>query len=297
MNDILIKKAEEHEELLAIIRECQRHPIDLFKSGYNPDEPRDDHGRWTNGGESTASQEKEHPDAIDSVYPIETVAAIVATLGSGAIPAAWESLATLLPEGATAVEAGTDLEWTLGKYKSATRWANQLAKRGWTPEEITDTIADGKTSEAPNFINKGNPATNYKNPTTGRFVVRDNITKEILQVSGENFHLKGTPITKIDIDIFTASTPNYRRYLQSKRVDKMTSKTVTIYIPLLEEGTAVSRPTEAIDMGMGLYKVLPTPDYDGDPDNEIWEFVPGTIVRVVREKYEGKVYLLAVAAT
>ena len=278
MNDILIKKAEEHEELLAIIRECQRHPIDLFKSGYNPDEPRDDHGRWTNGGESTASQEKEHPDAIDSVYPIETVAAIIATLGSGAIPAAWESLATLLPEGATAVEEGTDLEWTLGKYKSETTWANQMAKGNWTPEEITNTIADGEISAAPNKVYPSNTATRYTNPSTGRFVVRDDVNKEILQVSRDGFFPNQTPITtKIDIDIYRAYTPKFRKYLRSKKVKKMFSKTVTIYIDLPEEGTPTIRQTQGIDLGNGLYKVLPAPDYD--PEDEVWEFLPGSIVR------------------
>jgi hypothetical protein len=37
------------------------------------------------------------------------------------------------------------------------------------------------------------------------------------------------------------------------------------------------RLTNAIDLGNGLYKILPTPDYD--PEDEDWEFVPETIVR------------------
>ena len=82
---------------------------------------------------------------------------------------------------------------------------------------------------------------------------------------------------KIDIDIYRAYTPKFRKYLRSKKVKKMFSKTVTIYIDLLEEGTPTIRPTQAIDLGEGLYKVLPTPDYD--PGDEIWVFLPESIVR------------------
>lgn len=57
----------------------------------------------------------------------------------------------------------------------------------------------------------------------------------------------------------------------------MSQETVEIYVQLLEEGTPTARPTQAVPLGNGLYKVLPTPRYD--PENEIWEFVPGTVVR------------------
>ncbi len=40
------------------------------------------------------------------------------------------------------------------------------------------------------------------------------------------------------------------------------------------------RPTQAIPLGGDLYKLLPTPHYD--PEDEIWEFVPGAIVRCKR---------------
>jgi hypothetical protein len=68
---------------------------------------------------------------------------------------------------------------------------------------------------------------------------------------------------------------------------------VTVYVRLLEEGTSVWRPTEAVQLANGLYELLPTPDYD--PEDEKWEFPPGSIVRV--EKRQGSVgeHLLAVA--
>lgn len=68
-------------------------------------------------------------------------------------------------------------------------------------------------------------------------------------------------------------------------------KKVTIAVQLLEEGTATARPTEAIALENGFFKVLPTPDYD--PEDEIWEFLPGSIVRCehVQHPYFGDVFL------
>lgn len=56
--------------------------------------------------------------------------------------------------------------------------------------------------------------------------------------------------------------------------------TTKIFIRLLEEGSPAAQGTEAIDMGNGLYKILPTPTYD--PEDEIWEFIPGSIVRCTK---------------
>jgi len=39
---------------------------------------------------------------------------------------------------------------------------------------------------------------------------------------------------------------------------KCMAQTVEIYIRLLHEGTECSRPTKALDLGNGLFKVLPT---------------------------------------
>lgn len=50
-----------------------------------------------------------------------------------------------------------------------------------------------------------------------------------------------------------------------------------IYVRLLDEGTEVSRPTEALDLGANLFKILATQDYDSE--DEKWEFPPGSIVR------------------
>jgi hypothetical protein len=49
---------------------------------------------------------------------------------------------------------------------------------------------------------------------------------------------------------------------------------VKIFVYLLEEGTDAWRPTEAVSIGDGSFKILPTPDYD--PEDEVWEFPPGS---------------------
>ena len=305
MNDILIKKAKEHAELLAIIRECQRHPIDLFKSGYNPDEPRDYHGRWTSGDDDSHTIPDgtendtivQSPDtsaigfigAISSSEFLGAVAAAMALIpGVGEAEAgtiaAWEAFATVESEATAAsatAEAGSGLDWTLGQYKSPTRWGNQLTSRGWTPAEITDTIIKGESSAAPNFINKGNTATNYEITATGRFVVRDDVTGEIIQVSGKNFDpLKTLIHSKNHLDHYTTYRVKNSKKLKQKKLKKMSKTTTRIYIYLLDEGTPTVRPTEAIDLGGGRYKILPTDSYN--PNDETWEFLPGSIVRCER---------------
>jgi hypothetical protein len=71
------------------------------------------------------------------------------------------------------------------------------------------------------------------------------------------------------------------------------AKTVEIYIRLLDEGIECSRPTQALDLGNGLFKVLATSSYD--PANEVWEFPPDSIVHSAFRQSEGKKLLLAVA--
>ena len=72
----------------------------------------------------------------------------------------------------------------------------------------------------------------------------------------------------------------------------MAIHTVEIYVKLPEEGGSAC-PTKAVDLGNGLFKLLPTPNYN--PEDEVWEFLPHSIVRVKVESFENKKYLLAVA--
>lgn len=68
---------------------------------------------------------------------------------------------------------------------------------------------------------------------------------------------------------------------------------VEIYVNLLEEGTPCSRPTQAQVLENGLFRLLPTDNYD--PEGEHWEFPPGSIVRGREVRRDGKSTLLAIA--
>jgi hypothetical protein len=71
----------------------------------------------------------------------------------------------------------------------------------------------------------------------------------------------------------------------------MKSKMTKIYIQLLDEGTTVYRPTQAVSMGNATFLVLPTSDYD--PDDEVWEFLPGSLVACDKEIKGGEEILIA----
>ena len=64
-----------------------------------------------------------------------------------------------------------------------------------------------------------------------------------------------------------------------------------VYVPLLREGTPVVRPTQAVPLGDGRFRVLATLNYD--PDDETWEFPPGSIVRCRKETWSGNEVLVA----
>ncbi len=66
--------------------------------------------------------------------------------------------------------------------------------------------------------------------------------------------------------------------------------TEKVYLNLLEEGTPTARPTQAIPLGNNTYKLLPTPNYD--PEDEIWEFLPGSVVKCIHAKTDKGVSIL-----
>jgi hypothetical protein len=68
----------------------------------------------------------------------------------------------------------------LGSHKSDQRWQTQLAQRGWTLEEIEETIATGNRYPARNYVHPGNTATRFVNLQTGKSVVIDDRTGEVL---------------------------------------------------------------------------------------------------------------------
>jgi hypothetical protein len=69
------------------------------------------------------------------------------------------------------------------------------------------------------------------------------------------------------------------------------SNTERIYIPLLNEGTPVVRPTTGVPLGGNTYRVLATVDYD--PNDEHWQFPPGSVVRCSSEVKDGESVLIA----
>jgi hypothetical protein len=67
--------------------------------------------------------------------------------------------------------------------------------------------------------------------------------------------------------------------------------TIEIYIPLVNEGTEVLRPTQGLVLGSDEVQVLATPNYD--PTDEEWEFPPRTKVKCAREIRSGRELLVA----
>jgi RHS repeat-associated protein len=77
--------------------------------------------------------------------------------------------------------------WKLGSFKTAQKWSNQFAKRGWTEGQITTTIKTGKSFPQTNKVHPLNGATRFENLQNGKSVVIDNKTYELLQVGGNGF--------------------------------------------------------------------------------------------------------------
>jgi hypothetical protein len=69
------------------------------------------------------------------------------------------------------------------------------------------------------------------------------------------------------------------------------AQAVEIFIPLLNEGTDVLRPTQGLPLGSDEVQVLATPDYH--PTVEEWEFPPGSKVRCEEENRGGRILLVA----
>lgn len=167
------------------------------KAGFNPSQPRAPRGspiggqwignNWSGyGGTPPIGYEANpyhEPSGATEPPPIEEVLAAGATaiaivFGRGAV-GRWAS-----------AQRARRTAWVLGKHKSPTQWKNRMDKRGWTDKEITRTIRTGRRDKAPNYVNKQNRAVRYTDPKTGKFVVRDEVTKEILQVGGHGYHPK-----------------------------------------------------------------------------------------------------------
>ena len=71
----------------------------------------------------------------------------------------------------------------------------------------------------------------------------------------------------------------------------MLTDKIPLYVPLINEGTDVLRPTTGVFVKPDIVRVEASSDYD--PDSEEWEFPPGTEVRYVAEFRSGSQILVA----
>jgi RHS repeat-associated protein len=62
-----------------------------------------------------------------------------------------------------------------------------MAARGWTQQDIQNVYQNGTTSSAIDRTACGQPATQYLDPATGKFIVVNNTTGNVIQVSGPRF--------------------------------------------------------------------------------------------------------------
>ncbi|MGQ2987955.1 MAG: hypothetical protein ACT6RD_06955 [Brevundimonas sp.] len=70
--------------------------------------------------------------------------------------------------------------------KSPARLARQMAARGWTVEQIEEARRTGERLAAVNS-ETGTPATRYIHPVTGRSVVIDDVSGDVIHVGGDGF--------------------------------------------------------------------------------------------------------------
>ncbi len=96
-------------------------------------------------------------------------------IGLGRLAAAGVE-AVLAGRAAKAAEEAVDINNLSNKI------TRQMTSRGWTKQEILDTIREGDAYPVTNKAT-GGPATEYVSRSTGKFVVIDNNTGQVLQVS------------------------------------------------------------------------------------------------------------------
>ncbi|MDR1181538.1 MAG: hypothetical protein LBL13_06140 [Bacteroidales bacterium] len=65
-----------------------------------------------------------------------------------------------------------------------------------------------------------------------------------------------------------------------------------IYVRLLDEGTVVYRPVPAIEIKKDIFKIMRSDAYN--PEDEIWEFLPGTCVLVEEKGLSDENILVAI---
>jgi hypothetical protein len=62
-----------------------------------------------------------------------------------------------------------------------------MRQRGWTADQIDEALRRGQRFAAANNLDPAKGATRYVHPITGRSVVLDNVTGEVIHVGGDDF--------------------------------------------------------------------------------------------------------------
>jgi hypothetical protein len=65
--------------------------------------------------------------------------------------------------------------------------ASPQKRRGWTPSQVDNAIRSGNKFPAASNLNPNNGATRFVNSQTGRSVVIDNKTGQLIHVGGDGF--------------------------------------------------------------------------------------------------------------
>jgi len=89
---------------------------------------------------------------------------------------------------------------------------------------------------------------------------------------------------------FTAVAARVRSWFD--RAWRDPAEPVTIFVPLLNEGTEVWRPVQARPLGENFFRII---GVEADVSDETWQFASGTIVRCEPKRFsDGKVETTAV---
>lgn len=115
--------------------------------------------------------------------PIVAVMLVVGTVEFA--PAVLEALTYY--ETVDCADGNCAATWVFGKNHSMQQWMNKMDKRGWTEQQISEALQASQQFTAQNLVNPGNPATRFVHPLTGRSVVIDEVTREIIHIGGDGF--------------------------------------------------------------------------------------------------------------
>jgi hypothetical protein len=186
----LVECLEELERQGVTLEDLEAWEAEEKRGRYNPNQPRvprgnPDGGQWTDGTRSGGGVEQPAPDSESDKEWETALEIIIQVTPIGRISNAWKLFKI--------AKKYKKVKWKFGKHKSHVKWRNRIDKRQWTPEEIEETISKGTRYPAKNEITGGD-ATLYK--YKNKYVIIDNKTGEIIQISGENYDHPSLPGSK-----------------------------------------------------------------------------------------------------